>query len=291
MHPSVAGGLAFDAPCCAVTLEGFFELHAFPHHPYMLNKLRVSISAALLLSPLLAHSVAVTGQGTWEETLEARDLDQNGVVDAFYDKTLNLTWLADAAYIRSNRPTANSSMAWEAASAWAQSLDVGGFSGWRLPTMVLTTGCISTAAGGTDCGANVNIFDPATGLVASEIAHLWYVTLANKAYAEPITGLSTPRGWGLKNTAGFQNWTDATVLWGSEYSVDTREAWYFDVGLGTQNVGWKYFSNSALAVHDGDLAPVPEASSFVLGLAGLAVVACMGQRTRKAQTLSACSGA
>ena len=31
-----------------------------------------------------------------QATLQARDLDGNGVTDAFYDTTLNITWLRDA---------------------------------------------------------------------------------------------------------------------------------------------------------------------------------------------------
>lgn len=35
----------------------------------------------------------IPGQGTWETTLLPRDLDRNGVVDAFYDTDLGATWL------------------------------------------------------------------------------------------------------------------------------------------------------------------------------------------------------
>ena len=33
----------------------------------------------------------VPGQGTWETTLQARDLDKDGYADAFYDISSNLT--------------------------------------------------------------------------------------------------------------------------------------------------------------------------------------------------------
>jgi hypothetical protein len=38
----------------------------------------------------------VPGQGTWQTTLQARDLDGDGQIDAFYDTVLNITWLRDA---------------------------------------------------------------------------------------------------------------------------------------------------------------------------------------------------
>lgn len=43
-----------------------------------------------------AHAVGVAGQGTWETTLQVRDLNGDGGVDAYFDTTLNITWLRDA---------------------------------------------------------------------------------------------------------------------------------------------------------------------------------------------------
>ena len=43
------------------------------------------------------HAIGVTGQGTWETTLQARDLDGNlSTAEAYYDTDLDITWLADA---------------------------------------------------------------------------------------------------------------------------------------------------------------------------------------------------
>jgi hypothetical protein len=232
----------------------------------MPNMLRTAISAALMLAPLVSSASAISGQGTWETTLEARDLNQDGVTDAVYDKALNLTWLASVA---------STQVEWTTADAWARTLQVGGYGGWRLPTVNPTSSCTYSAAGGTDCGVNINVFDPASGKVASEVAHLWYITLGNNA--EPGTGMLMQKGWGLSNTAQFLTMTDATLLWSNAYAADTTLAWYFDLGLGTQNVGRKYFSMSALAVHDGDVAAVPEASALGMGLAGLAVVLGLGR--------------
>ena len=60
------------------------------HRPHAL------LLAAALAAVSAAHAVPVPGQGTWETTLQARDIDGDGTVDAWYDTALDLTWLADA---------------------------------------------------------------------------------------------------------------------------------------------------------------------------------------------------
>jgi hypothetical protein len=75
-----------------------------------------------------AIAVPVSGQGTWETTLQARDLDGNGQTDAFYDTKLDITWLRNASL--------SGAMNWSNAMSWASSLDFGGHSDWRLPSMV-----------------------------------------------------------------------------------------------------------------------------------------------------------
>lgn len=42
------------------------------------------------------HAIPVSGQGTWETTLQGRDLDGNAATfEAYYDTVLDITWLAD----------------------------------------------------------------------------------------------------------------------------------------------------------------------------------------------------
>ena len=111
-------------------------------------------ATAAVLGATLAQAAAVPGQGTWESTLQARELDGNPLngPEAFYDTALDITWLRDA--------NANGPMRWNegnSAYAWATALVVGGIGGWRLPTMVDTgePGCDYSFAGGSDCGFNV----------------------------------------------------------------------------------------------------------------------------------------
>ena len=49
-----------------------------------------------------------------------------------YDSVRNITWLQNA--------NANGLMNWTAANAWAAGLNVGGFTGWRLPTALNADG-------------------------------------------------------------------------------------------------------------------------------------------------------
>ena len=85
-----------------------------------------------------AQAATILGQGTWETTLQPRDLNGAGVADAFYDTILDITWLRDA--------NLNGQQSWADATSWASALTIGGVSGWRLPAMV------DTGAPGCDFG-------------------------------------------------------------------------------------------------------------------------------------------
>jgi hypothetical protein len=64
------------------------------------------------------HAIGVSGQGTWETTLQARDLDGNtSTIEAYYDTDLDITWLANANY-------AGTTMNWTTANAWAAGLSI-----------------------------------------------------------------------------------------------------------------------------------------------------------------------
>ncbi len=55
---------------------------------------RTLVAAALATGGLTAQAAPVPGQGTWETTLQARDLDGNpSTTEAWYDTALNLLWL------------------------------------------------------------------------------------------------------------------------------------------------------------------------------------------------------
>lgn len=210
-----------------------------------------------------AQAGPISGQGTWKTTLQGRDLDGNAAngPEAFYDTALDITWL-DA--------NVNGRMTWDMANTWANSLVVGGISGWRLPATLDTgaPGCNPRYAG-TDCGYNV---DTAT----SEMAHLFYVTLGNKAVFD--SSGAPQLGYGLVNTGDFQNLQSDYYWSGLEYGpTNPSYAWYFGTSIGDQGPNDKSYAFPAVAVRPGDVArnvptAVPEPQTYGLVLAGLAAL-------------------
>ena len=179
-------------------------------------------------SQLPPHAAPITGQGRWETTLQGRDISGNAVAlsDAsaafFYDTTQNVRWLANMNPI--------GPMSWGSAVAWAGALTTGGFTDWRLPTLIDSgsAGCNCSPAGGTDCGYNVQT---QVGSAFSELAHLNYVTLDNLAYCPPgdATCAGGPQsGWGLSNIVYFQNMQSNCYWSGTAYvSPGSGVAWGF----------------------------------------------------------------
>lgn len=248
--------------------------------------LKLALPAALVLALSSAQAVGVSGQGTWESTLQGRDLDGNlaNGYEAYYDAALNLTWLRDTNFALTSGYTSKANggvtpglvydnktkwtsgqMGWGAAKVWAATLNVNGVTGWRLPSMVDVgyDGCSSfTTAGGvgTDCGFNVD-----TQL--SEMAHMWYLTLGNTARNMP----NMP-GTGLANTGPFAQLVPAYYWLDNDVWLEPSWTWAFGQYGGLQITTEKDHPLFAWAVHTGDVLPVPEPSSMVLMLMGLASI-------------------
>jgi hypothetical protein len=232
-----------------------------------------ALCAALTLAvSTTLHAASISGQGTWETTLQGRDLDGNisDGFEAYYDTSLNITWLADTNY-------AGTAMQWATANAWAGSLNPygSGINGWRLPTVTDTgpSGC-NFAYTGTDCGFNVNT-------ATSEMAHMFYTTLGDKAYYN-TSGIAQA-GYGLTNTGPFSN-VQSNFYWSTtEYAPSTSYAWYFHFGYGDQEYNGKAFSYFAWAVHAGDVGatvvPVP-AAAWLFGSGLLGLVGVVGKHRR-----------
>lgn len=274
-------------------------------------KMLAALATILIIDAVQA--APVSGQGTWETTLKARDVNGKAVAlgDSraafFFDSALNVTWLADmnsargTAFDQSLQVGATDSigaMTWEGANAWVNSLAyVGEEQGkWRLPSVRPVNGNTFnyefSTNGSTDFGyARTYDDDPATsdawGL-ASELGHLYYVTLGNVGGCIPNDASPQdcvnvdPYARGLGNTGFFRNleeaayWSGTGTDWNSDPSLPSglRKYWYFFNRDGSQ--GWANLGNGYLgaAVRDGDVLVVPEPSVLllvVIAMAGLTV--------------------
>lgn len=223
------------------------------------------------------HSAAISGQGTWESTLLARDFDGNmSTVEAYYDTVLGITWLADANY-------AGTVMTWATANSWSAGLNINGISGWRLPTMIDTgtSGCSYSTTGGTDCGFNVQTTSDSTAY--SEMSSMFYDTLGNLAYFD-TSGNPLQPGWGLSNTGVFSGLQPDTYWSATGYPPNPGAAWNFNFNEGFQNLDINWNEFYAWGVHDGDvgaaIVPVP-AVVWLFG-SGLLVLAGMARRNQTA---------
>ena len=250
------------------------------------------IASALLAASLvsgIAHAVSISGQGSWESTLQGRDLDGNlATFEAYYDTVLDITWLANA--------NVNGTRTWADANAWAATLIIVDeansiiYNNWRLPNVEPINGTSFNANfsfdGSTDNGFNISA--PGTvyaGSTANEMAHLFYGVLGNKAL---YTTAGNPHqlGNGLTNTGPFTNlqaygyWSATVVEPDSGFTIG--RSWEFGFNHGEQD---KIYNNTgfyALAVSDGDvgIAAVPEPETYAMMLTGLGLVGTAVRRRR-----------
>jgi PEP-CTERM motif len=253
----------------------------------MRNAIKTLLGTTALAIASAAAAAPVSGQGTWETTLQARDLDGNGTTDAYYDTALNISWLADANVIG----LAN----FDTAASWASGLNVAGVGGWHLPTIKIDScGTDGLGAsfwnGGGVCGYNVQAN-------TSDMAHMYMTTLANPSYSGFVDrygngpGLSAPL---LENSGPFSNLQAFGYWFAQDHAVDpwtgvsnTGEAWRYSFYAGRQDNLSKNEQGGlyAWAVHDGDVgnitAAVPEPETYALMLAGLAMMVPLARRRRQ----------
>ena len=203
-----------------------------------------------------------------------------------YDDVLDVTWAQNANIRDGEGPVGSGQDIWDNQVAWAAGYSqthtvYGTFDDWRLPTVTDTgtPGC-NFAYTGTDCGYNV---DTSTG----EMASLFFDTLGNLAFYD-TSGNSPQSGWGQDNShPWFVGFVHGFFWSGTEYppELDPNTAWLFDTGhaarRGRQVPYPHHRTGKALALRDGDIAPVPEPSTAVLLGLGLSGLAAKGRRRNR----------
>lgn len=255
------------------------------------RNLIVALSVCAAVSaPNIASAVAISGQGTWETTLLGRDLNGNlSTIEAYYDTVLDITWLADANYAQTSGFDADGRMSWSVAGNWATSHTYGGYDTWRLPTLGPVNGPTFNTTlsydGSTDRSYNLSAFGSAyAGSTASEMAHMYYVTLGNTG-AFTTTGVGTGCvGSGpdncLTNSGTFSNLkADFASYWTGYPYVNPGYAWYFSFTNGIQSGGatssgvgyaWLVSSGDLGVAIPASTVPLPAAAwLFGSGLLGL----------------------
>lgn len=185
---------------------------------------------------------------------------------AYYDDVAGITWLADAnagagSIFDDGANITDGKMSWTNANTWAESLTVGGVSGWRLPTTLQPDASCDSQAGNVSTGFNC------TG---SEMGNLFYNVLGGNASSSITLTHNT-------NYDLFNNVQSGSLYWSStEYEVIPAAAWWFNMANGTQFSIDKTIDYYAWAVHSGDVSavPVPTAAwlfgSGLVGLIGMA---------------------
>ena len=220
-----------------------------------------------------------------------------------YDDVLNITWLQDANYgagssYDNGSSTTDGRMTWDNAVAWATNLSYYDsvrnitYDDWRLPTLGPVNGSSFnynfSFDGSTDLGYNIT--SP-----LSELAYMYYANLGLKGSRSPTGAFALDFGlWGNgtyngtdtsffdQRDLGLINNLVAYVYWtGLEYVPNPLDAWYFTTGAGGQFASTKEADYFAWAVRPGDVAAIPEPSTYVLMLAGLGMLGFALRRNSK----------
>ena len=245
-----------------------------------MKKFKYIVAASMLLA--MSTQAALVDRG-------------NGMI---YDDVLDVTWLQDASYATTSGFDPDGRMNWFDASLWVDSLDFGGFSDWRLPSIVPKNGTdfdyFFSFDGGSDRGFNQNTD-------FNELAYMFAVNLGNTSYFDS-------NGTGMQSgSESFEStFIDAeTGIITSFQNIDerywtniandpiTNAAWAFQLGT-TNNlsIGESQLLNTssiiaAWALRDGDVLsiiappPVPKVSAPAsVSLLGLAIACLLFSRKR-----------
>lgn len=216
-----------------------------------LKSLAVTTLVTLSLASLSAHAA-----------LQSRDFNTDGVIDGYYDTTLDLTWWRNANQAAGTRfddgfNTTNGFMTWQNAQDWVAAFTPFGISGWRLPS-------VDQACEGYNCSSALG-----------ELGHMFYVNLGGTA-GVPLSDMAGPNYALFDNVRNGQYWSN------SSYGLDPEQANSLDFADGNRSSDFKTDPvGAAWAVHRGDVLAVPEPAALTLSLLGLGAVAWLRSKPRQ----------
>lgn len=205
------------------------------------------IRTLVLVVLIVLVTLGSAGASTAPLTVVGTDGNGNQLI---YDSVLNITWYDSPAVGRS----------WWDAKAWIATLNaakLGGFDNWRLPQALPVNGSYYnwyyTPNGSTDLGFNMGTPDSAyPGSKASELAHLFYVTLENKGqydvYGNPQSGGGLTNKGLFVNLEGYWYWTSTEL---GDSAVE------FGPARGLQWIEPKSSTNIFTLAVAGDVTPLP----------------------------------
>ena len=247
-----------------------------------------------VVGTLVAAMAGLLGSGSAHALLVDRG---SGML---YDTGLNVTWLQDANHaktsgycgVASNCASAAGRMNWTQANTWANGLEYGGYSDWRLARNSPVNGTASgwdynySPNGTKNSGYNIT-------RTFSELAYMYYVNLGLKGAVNPdgsyrvdfgVNGTG-PFGSGGQNDVGLVNNLQSAIYWyGMAYAPYPDDVvWSFSIYSGGQEAAGQSGAYFAWAVRDGDVtvAAIPVPGSVALLAGGLALLGVMTRRRER----------
>jgi hypothetical protein len=249
------------------------------------------VMVALATGVSSAQAAPVSGQGTWEQTLQGRDLDGNvdNGFEAYYDTTQDLTWLADANWAVTSGASSTGLMIGQSlygtfpgspleAAGFAAAANLHGVDDWTLPGLSLGDQIYEVVCQPGHATCDRIPTDRYEVLQdSSQLQHLLEVTLGNRS------GNGT---YVLENTGPFKN-LQAGPYWSSEFKLTTLQfansGWTFNTSTGRHLQQPAFTSTTsrgyAWLVRKGDVAAIPEPQA--IGMWALGLMALVGAVSRR----------
>jgi hypothetical protein len=202
-----------------------------------------------------------------------------------YDTVQDITWLADLNPSKTQYDNtggaqgyADGQMEWLQANIWANGLVYGGYTDWRLPSVVQPDASCSNQF---DPGDGTGVRSSGSGCVGSEMGHLFYNDLGGNA-GESLLDATGDSATEIANLALFSNPQDGLYWSSTNYAPNSNFAWAFFTTDGSQNAWNKGFQFIALAVRRGDsVSTVGEPGAAALSALALGLMTLVGHVRRR----------